>query len=232
MNLTKANLLVHLISSKDSGINILNHVHITEDGTTVSCDGKIFILVSPVHADLANSFPIQNSGEELKESVNIKSSSIVEILKHLPADKLFNGLLEQTKVVKRDSKLIFKISTGVTSQNLEIPYNTKPFINFKEVLSKFLNRSVPAHIAIDRKRLLQLLTTLDKVANDSTENSPVFFEEQNGEILLRVINPVTKQIGLGLLPSLNVPEESWKLATKWERTFAIIKKKIWKRKKQ
>lgn len=222
MILSKNNLIIHELTSVDKAIPVLNNVCIVSDGSTVAANGKVFIVVSPVDPELKKNIPLQ---ETEKSAGTVSSESVKEVLKNIPKDTLFHGLLEYCDF----NNGIFNINDGKRKKKIESKMYPKQYINYKKAF-KLANHKQKQRIVLNRKRLMKLLQVMDKVCPDGTGDSPVYIEfTENNNIILRAINRVNGQRCISLMSSYKGVESNWLEVDEWETK--LIKKKIAKKKK-
>ena len=223
MILNKINLLIHELASIDKAIPVLNNVHITKDGSTIAANGKSIIAVSPVPSTLKENVPLY---ETESDPVTISSESVKEILKNIPKDILFNGLLEHCDQKNGE----FIISDGKRKKKIEAKTYQKNYINYKKVFRKASLSSRIHKIVLNRKRLIKLLQTMEKICPDSSGESAVYIEfSRDNDIILRSINHSTGQRCIALMTSYAGIEGKWMEADIWEKKLTkkprAVKKK-------
>lgn len=234
MILSKQNLLIAGIAKNDKAIPVLGNIHITSDGTTIASDSKILIAVSPVTEEMKENIPLEEVGK--KESCTIALDTVNEILKNLPKDTLFKGLLEHANLNKESKR--FVIHDGKQTKTLGIKFYHRPYINFKKIFGSIGNKilrgktSYSKRIVLNRKRLKDLLDVIDKVCPDTTGQSPIYLDfTEDNNILIRGVNYKTKQRVLALMSSYKGIEGKFLEPDIWEENLCRKKIAIPKRKK-
>jgi hypothetical protein len=211
--LSKSNLIIHEVTGIDKAIPVLNNVCIEEDGSTIAANGKVLIAVSPVNEKIKQNVPI----EENKSGKSVVSSeTIKEVLKNIPRDILFKGLLEYCDY----SKGTFTSSDGKRKKKIEAKLYSRNYITYEQMFKKTCNKK--SHkIVLNRKRLINLLQVIDKVCPDSTNESAVYIEfTDDNNIILKSVNHNNGQRCLALMTSYKNIEGKWLEADTWEKNLS------------
>jgi len=217
MILSKSNLLVSLVAAVQK-IPLLNNIFIRKDGTTIASNGKVLIAVSPTHDKLRESYPIKDG--MVDEDFLIGCESVGQILKDLPRDIQFNGILEQCSVKLFESDVNFKITNGRFIKESNVKRLRIKWIDYKNIISRVFKRKSSIKIVLNKNRLLNLLQALDKICPDSSSFSPIYIEFTEGnDIILRCIHPKTKQRAIGFMTSYKTKEGTWLPSNVWERSL-------------
>jgi hypothetical protein len=217
MILSKGNLRAVEVAS--SAIAVLDNLHICADGTTVAASEKTVLVVSPVKSEFAKNVPLEDSGL-LQRAVTIAASSIKALLRTIPRDTKFNGILEHCKVENDGVHTTFATTDGIRNKSMQAREYGREYIPWVKLVGKALiecmrNRSM--RVVLNRKRLYELLKVLDGVCPDPTGESAVFVEfDSENNVILRAINPVTEQRAVALMTSYKGAEGQWLKKNKWE----------------
>ena len=220
MILSKANLLIAGITEK-SGDNRLNTVHVAKDGTTVAANPRILIAVSPVKRKVKKNLTFLNDvGENISGTITAETAK--SVLKYMPKDSLYKGLLEHCTF--NDGK--FEIHDGRRMQRVEGKLFEREYIDYKKAFDLIGKEEVSNEITINLKTLLQTLQTLDKVSQNSTKDSPVYITiTENGHLLMRTENFRTGQRVMAFTTAYTKEENQWLTLNIWEsRLLGLIKK--------
>jgi len=186
MILSKGNLQVVLVSQDDKNIPGLNNVLIEKNGCTVAVNRNSVIIVGAIDKKVCENVPLEPSYNDI--DVVISSDTIKEIIKNIPRDTLFNGLLEHCDM---DKKGLFTITDGKRKKKISGKINDKPFVNYRSLVEC---GDVTYKTALNFKRLHTLLNTMQKVCGDSTGESVVFMEfTEDNKLILRAKNMKNKQ---------------------------------------
>lgn len=217
MIVSKASLQVIHVTSKDSQIPVLDNVHITMDGTTVGSSRGIVLAVSPVNKEVKEKLHLKET--QLKKPLTISSNFTKKIIKNIPPDKQFKGLLEHADI---ENSIGSRVDVNLHDGNQEFSINGRKYqeeyIPHKKILSNALNARNGFKLVVNRTRLKLLIDTIEKACPDSTGESPIFLEFcENHTILLRCINMVTGQRVMAALLTMNFDEKKWLKDKTWER---------------
>jgi DNA polymerase III sliding clamp (beta) subunit (PCNA family) len=210
---SRANFQAAAVTSKDKDVNVLSFLYFDKSGFTAGIDGKSMMVVEPPSTEYQKHFVIRDihSG-----SFSIPARSVNEILKAIPRDVQYKGLLEQAAITKEsDDHVEFSTTDGLQTRAITTKKHRKNFPNIKEILKPVYHKD-KVKVCINRARLIKLLTALDKACPDSGGEQPVYLEisSDSGEVLLRTQNVRTGQVAIGLIGSY---EGEWLKKSKWEK---------------
>jgi len=212
MILSKNNLKSILITVIDKSIAILNNLHITKDGSTIVSNGKVTLAVSPVPEKIKESIPLRERGVISSKGVTINGETIKEVLKNIPKDTLFKGLLEY---VEFDNGKFF-VNDGKRKKTIESKVYDRQFINYRKIF-KDINTNNGFRLVVNRKRLHELIKTMDDLCADNSNESPLYIEfTKDNNMLLRSFNYKTGQNVLATMTSYKNLEGEWPVYNKWE----------------
>lgn len=213
MILSKQNLLIVQVAAVDKAIPVLDNIHITQDGTSVASNGKVLVAVSPVIRELKEKIPLKET--KAKHSVTISSETVKEVIKNMPKDLLFHGLLEHVELNVQDNT--FLLSDGKRKRNIIARLYQRAFINFQEIFKRAGKSPVSTRFVINRKRLINILQTIDKICPDSSGESPVFIElNEAGNVILKGRNNKGQRV-LSVMSTYKGVEGSWMEDSSWEK---------------
>lgn len=239
MILSKSNLLVVGITSVDKKMPVLHNVHVEGDGTTVARNNKALIMVSPVLPEIKEKLETILP-ESDAEVVTIPSDTISSVLKSIPADKKFKGLLEHTDLHTNDelgalNEVNFTLTDGKSNRTISGRKYERKYIPYKEALAQTLERiNTGTKVVLDLNRLILLLQTIKKICPDTTKELPVFIEfTDDNDIIIRALNPINGQRVFALMTSYKGIEGKWLNYNEWEKQFfnnnkekTVCKKKV------
>lgn len=207
--LSKSNLIIHELTAADKAIPVLNNVCIDKNGSTIAANGKVLIAVSPVPDNIKKNVPLQES--KSSESV-VSSETIKEVLKQLPKDMNFGGLLEYCDF----DNGTFTSSDGRRKKKIEAKIYSRDYIPYNKIFRRASGKK-SHRIVLNRKRLASLLKTIDKICPDSSGESAVYIEFTNeNDIILKSINHHNGQRCIALMTSYKNIEGNWLEADEWE----------------
>lgn len=217
MILSKSNLLASMVSAVQK-IPLLNNVFVRKDGTTIASNGKVLIAVAPPNEKICKAYPIKDG--KVNEEFLIGCESIGHVLKDIPRDTKFQGILEHCSVHLDGSDIHFKTTNGRVTRESNAKRLRLKWIDYKQILSRAMGKKSNVKIVLNKNRLLNLLTALDKICPDSSSFSPVFIEFTEGnDVVFRCIHPKTRQRAVGLMTSYKGTEGKWVGENRWERSL-------------
>ncbi len=206
---SRSNLAAALITAKQPPI--LNNVHMAE-GTTVAFDGKLLVAVSPVNERVKKEVPLPESEAG---TLTVSAETIKEVLKNMPTDKRFHGLLEHCDVTSAGK---FALTDGKRSRSITGKVFAKDFLDYKSVFQKAKSSPVATRVVLNRHRLKQMLDFLDKACPDGSNEAPVYLEfSEDRDVIARAQNPINGQRAIGYLTSYKAEEGQWLEPDEWER---------------
>lgn len=215
MILGKHNLLAHLVSAPDKDIPVLDCLFVETDGSSVAGSRKGIIVVSPVQDAIAEAVPLKSSR---CGSVAIVAETIKDVLKIIPTDKKFKGLLEHVDIRETDRGVVFTSTDGKRQKQIAGKVTEHRYTNYKEVFSRVLRGREGHKIVLNHKRLMVMLDTLDKICPDSSGKNPLYIEfSAENDIILRCENHQTGQRALGVMWSYQGKQGEWLELDKWEQ---------------
>ena len=224
MIVSKSNLQAISVLKNDKGIPVLNNLRIERDGSTVAVGGKCVVVVSPVRKEVRENVPLEET--EISDGITVNRETVESVIKNIPKDTMFKGVLEHADV---NDKGAFIITDGKRHKKISGKLYDREYVNWKSV---FENGENGMRIVLNRKRLLLLLDTLDKICIDTSGESPVYIEfTDKGDVLLKAINMVNGQRAMALMKTYKSEEGQWLKSDEWERSLKNGKSKRRFRKK-
>jgi len=228
MIIHKSNLRIVDVIKEDKGIPMLNNIHIDEDGITSAIGNKIVLVMSAVKDSVCKSIEkMQQWGGKIlqKGGITIPADSVKEVMKNIPKDTQFKGLLEHVEV---DKEGIFKLSDGRRQRVIKCTPWKRDFPEWRKTFD--LKRSEGVFRAVyNRKRLLLLLSAIEKCCEDTSGYSPVWIEGcKDGTMIVRSVNMKTGQKALGVVAAYDGKEGEWIEDTEFElkpKTKKILPKR-------
>ena len=223
MIVSKANLQVVHATKVDKNIPALDNVHIAEDGSTVGVGGKMMLAVSPVQKEvkkkLANVLNESGGG-----NVSVSSETVRTVMRAIPTDKQFHGLLEHCNVEPLEGgEARVTMTDGKRRRNITGKLYPRDFLPWRKLMreaSKVGEQGDSLRLVLNLKRLLLLLQTIEKVAPDTSGDNPVWIEfTDNGYIIIRAVNMINGQRCVGVMSPYEGVEGKWLENGDWERSF-------------
>lgn len=220
MIISKTSLQVLNITNNDK-IPVLNNVHIRKDGTTIGSNGKTILAVSPVGTEVRKTLRDRIGDEELKDGLTISEETCKDVLKNIPRDIQFKGLLEHCNVKEVDAISVeFTMTDGKRPKTIKGKRWTREYIPFEEVFKRVMSSIKNVKVVLNRKRLISLLEAIDKACPDSTGNSPIYIEfSKDNDVIVRAMNYGNGQEVIGVMQSYKGAESSWLEESKWEKSL-------------
>jgi hypothetical protein len=212
MKLSKGNLLAVELTKTDKAIPALDNVHITKDGGTVATNGLAVLCVSPVADDMREKVPLDE--RKMFSNETIASETAKEVLKNMPRDTKFRGVLEHCDYASGK----FELTDGKRRRTLSAKTWPRDYVNYRDVLTNAHTKRDGKRCAVNLKRLMTILQTIDKICPDSSKNSAVFLEfTEDNNIFFRCTNPATQQKVLAYMKAYDTREMPWPELDEWER---------------
>lgn len=217
MIVSKTSLLVVGVTVKDKEIPVLDNVHIKKDGTTIGSGRGVTFAVSPVEEGIKEKLHLEET--ELDDALTINSEFAKKILKNIPADTHFGGLLEHVDIENSTGSRV-DVSLHDGRQGFSINGRKYPdkYTAHEEILQNSLNARNGFRLVVNRSRLQLILDTIAKTCPDSSAETPIFLEFcDNHTILIRCINRVNGQRVMAALLTTSFNEDKWLKDKSWER---------------
>jgi len=239
MIISKQNLQVVHVTRVDSNIPALDNVHIAEDGSTIGTGGRMAVIVSPVRDDVKEKLDniLPESGKD--ESLTVSADTVRNLVKDLPADKQFKGLLEHCNIKRNpenDHECRVMMTDGKRRRNITGRLYRREYVPYKSLFKKAIDsgsKNESVRLVLNLKRLLLLLSTIEKVAPDTSGDNPVWVEfTKENYIIIRGINMISGQRTIGIMSPYTGTEGKWLEPDAWERSFTDENKQSVKHKKK
>ncbi len=216
MIISKANLQAIAAVRTDKGAANLNVLYLEKDGSTYCVSQTALIAVSPVGEETRKKVSYLNE-TNLEDTVILNGETVNDILRNMPRDTLFQGLLEHcdvddnAKVTLTDGKQQKEIK-GIKQKMIPMPY--------RNVLRKMLNNKQMARSVVNLVRLKVLLEAVEKACGDQSGELPIYIEfSQSNDIIIRVDHPRHPQRVVAIMTSYKGAESEWISQDKWEKSL-------------
>jgi hypothetical protein len=194
---------------------------IEPDGSVVVFNGTIIAVCSPVRLEIKKNVPIEEQESENKQII-LNSETVFSIIKSMPRDTLFKGLLEHCDMsLPDDGSPIVKVITTDGKQKAEIIVRRiqKHYFDYKKILrDAFIKTSsniLSNKKILNRKRWKDIVEVIDKVCPYAGDFSPVFWEFNKNDIVVRSINELTGQRMIAYFKAVEKGE--WLVESNWEK---------------
>lgn len=219
MKLSKGNLLAVELTRVDKSIPALDNVHITPSGATIGSNGMAVLAVGPVSDEMRDKVPLDE--KEMLGAETVSAETIKEILKNMPRDTQFRGVLEHCDYAHGK----FELTDGKRRRSISAKTFPRDYVNYLGVMRNARERLDSKRCAVNLKRLLAVLTTLDKICPDSSKNSAVFMEfTSDNSIFIRARNVATDQRSVAYMKAYDTEEMPWPELDAWEAELLTGKK--------
>lgn len=203
MILSKGNLQVVQVAQDDKQITGLNNIHITKDGCTVALNKNTVIVISPVSDKIKKVIPLEET--EIREAMTISAETIKEVIKNIPRDTMFKGLLEYCDVDKEGT---FVITDGKRERKISGKKYDREFVDYKKFMKE---GNITFRAVLNFKRLSTLFSVLNKICPDVVGESIVLLEfTDDNKVMLRATNMKNGQQVVIITTVYEYKESDWK----------------------
>ena len=224
---SKQNLKVVEVCKDDKDQDKLNNVHFTKEGATVAANGITVMAVSPVQDEWKESSILDETRMLTDETIT--AETVKDVLKNIGADTKYKGVLEHTDL----NQGVFTLSDGKREKKIEAKVYKKEYVRYKDIFQRVFSNSVSACAAVNLKRLISTLQTLDKICPDTTKNSIVYIDftksAEGNDMIFRSENVKTKQRAVAVLKAYSGNEGKYLKMNEWECELTGAKKKKMKK---
>lgn len=211
MIFSKSNLLSVEITQADKSLPVLDNLHFRTDGSTVAASGSAILAVSPVNERERAAVPIDSSSMAEDETVN--RETVREVLKSMPRDTMFGGILEHCDY----SNGRFVLTDGKRTRTISAKTYQNDYIDYRGVFRRAAESRVIHREAVNLRRFVDLLNVIDKMFPDSSKNSAVFLEFTEGkDIVVRAYDVRGRQQCIGVMKAYDGAEGKWPEKNEWE----------------
>lgn len=189
MIVSKGNLQVHEIAVLDKAIPALAWVCFTKEGISVAANGKSVLIVTATNAEIARQVPIDNT--VVGGDLCIPFETCKEVLRGMPKDVLFKGLLEHVDISREG---VFTLTDGIRKRTITAKVYEREWIKWRDIAKRA--EAPGTRCVMNRKRFLKLLETIDAICQDSEE---VYLQISSDVVSVRAMNQRTGQRALGIM---------------------------------
>lgn len=223
MIISKNALQVSKVVKVDKSNQILNNVLFEEDGTVVGSNRDIVICVEPVSKVLKEKLILKDIDSD---SFLLSQESVDSILRLIPRDTKFQGLLEHINIQKNEDVAQVEIHDGKRKQNLTCKVNEDRYFEYRELFKRINQESGNVRCVVNRKRLSALLTALDSICPDNSDFSPIWLEfTKDNDVQIKVLNPKTKQRVVCAIRGAKGAQNVWLNKNDWEKDITMEEEK-------
>lgn len=221
MIFSKQNLSIVQITKTDKAITALDNLHLCSDGSTVATNGTAVVAVSPVEERMSKNSVLDSTKMEFPETITAESAK--EILRYIPRDTKFGGVLEHVDYAKGE----FKFHDGKRGKSIEARTYDREYVNYKAVFERAFKQPTEIKTAVNLKRLIAVLQCVDSVCSDSSGNTPVYLQfTKDADVIIRCENRKTKQRIIGIFKAYSGVESQWLALSAWEQTLCGVRRAV------
>lgn len=211
MIFTKAALQLVGLTTIDKGIPLYNCLRLETDGSIAATNGKVWAWVSPLIQEKRKLVPLPQG--VLREPVTISNTNIMQIIKMIPKDTLYKGLLEHVDIALDSNKTVLVITNDgkqqYTTETRQIFVKYPDYRQIFQAVVKSLENTHPSRVCLNRKRLYNLTGVIEKICPYDGIFAPIWwFFAHDGSVLLRCVNELNGQSVLALLSAQEGGEDN------------------------
>lgn len=188
---------------KDDGV-----LQFHADGSALATNKKAFIAVEGISQQRREAVPLAER-ELGAGAVSVTAETARSVLKLIPRDKMFQGALEHADIRREGDTELSVVTTDGKRVNRVRARCGVGRIDPAPVMREIDGAARSGQtVCLNRKRLLMLLDTMERAAEDSSGESPVWLSiTEGGDVALRGINQRTGQRVIGYMHAYrDVPE--------------------------
>jgi hypothetical protein len=187
-------------------------------GCCYAVNRKAAVMVSAPFTGRLQSVPLKDSG---MCACSVRAESLRAVVKHMPKDTLFKGLLEYADIKVDGSMGYWTMTDGKRTHTTSCAVDRYDEKLIDELRSTWGNRWVmgtPAPVsAVNLKRLLLLLNAFTLAGCALTGEEPLWIKvSDDGSILFRAQNYQTGQRVIGMTTGYDVDEGKEEVISEWE----------------
>ena len=199
MIISKSALQLVGMVGADKGMPMLNSICIEPNGMVIASNTKAIAIVGPVSSRIREAVPLQEQPGDITQQVVLTADTAKNLVKSIPRDTQFKGLLEHTNIRCDGSmKMTAEITDGKRRNEIKFRKLNHMYFDYKPVFqaawkNKYEGEKVK-DIILNRKRLTLVLSVIDKVCNYDGDFSPVFWTfTSGGDVIIKARNELTDQ---------------------------------------
>jgi len=193
-----------------------------QNGSALASNKKSSLLVEGVPERVQRQVPLPREPLGV-EAARITKDSAKSLLSSVPRDRKFNGLLEHAAVKANGFETLAVETTDGKGTSVTSRRFSETSDEVEGAIGRLMARTLDRGriLCLNRKRLLSLLSAMEKCCEDSSEESPVWIGiSESGDISLRSLNLGTGQAVLGYMHSYDEASARRQPAhTEWERSL-------------
>ena len=216
MIISKASLGVVELCRADKAIPVLGMVCIEGDGSVVASNGKVVAWVSPVTQRIRDAVPLPGKGL-LKERVLLSAGTAQDLIKAMPRDTQFKGLLEHAAIEQLDAARVnVTVTDGRQKRVITVRVAARDYLQYGKVFTEAWANRVEGpeagNVVMNRKRMQLAMQAIDKVCPYDGEFSPVYWTfTRQGNVIVRAENELTGQRLMAVFQSVDMGQSGQQL---------------------
>lgn len=205
MHLTKSNLLIAGVASKDKEDGPLRALRMEDDGTTVAACSTMLLAMEPS--------PANQGKREEGARVNLRPEHVDAVLKA-------GGRSEGARVVPalKEGEVALETSKGVLGDR---PLGAV-YPDWRSMIGA-VKGSEEVRLCVNRKELIALLQAVERACPDRSGLAPLFLEVGSKGIVVRAESHETGQRALGVVKGYDT-KGHWLEKNRWEKR--VMRKKL------
>jgi hypothetical protein len=234
MILSKIALQLVALTGKNKSAPVFDYICIEPDGTVVATNGRVLSLVSPVADTIKAKVPLtkKDNADCFGERILLTSEAVRTILKAIPKDTQFKGLLEHCSIwldSEGSTTVKVQVTDGRRTSDLTLRRINSEYITYEKVLkeaseSRLMVGTDNIQCVLNRKRMSLLVDALDKVCPYDGEFSPIYWEfTKRGHVIVRAQNELTKQRMFSVFGKAEWQDGEWVEWDEWEKHICNVK---------
>jgi hypothetical protein len=220
MIISRANLAVAAVASRNAKLPGLNRVHLCADGSTVAANEHILMAVSPVTPRMAEKFPMVESDEASPppEGVGIPLGLVKDAERKMPrSDQVISQ--QAARLTRCDEDAVALLTTdGISKdESTAMPMRGK-FPLWKALLREAEKTATAGRICVNGKRLIESIQALLKACPDGGDYNMIWiqFGGKDDPLYIRAMSPGTQQHAILRVNPIAVGLK-WIRTSVWER---------------
>jgi hypothetical protein len=217
MIISKSSLDAAKLASVDKAVPVLNNLCIRPDGGVVAANGKSMIFVSPVLKEIKEKVPLEE--HENLEDVVLSLETVGELMKAVPKDTMFKGVLEHLEVRETgtEGEVLVKVTDGKRHKDIRCKGFGRRFVDTDRILDEVLGSQELGRVAVNLRRFLTVVEVLVKVCPDNSGEVPLYLEFYEKATILRTVNIKTGQRAVAIVYNYRPDSLVWMEESDWEK---------------
>jgi len=219
MIISKSSLESVKLASVDKAVPVLNNLCLKSDGTIVAANGKSMIFVSPVSPEIKGKVPLEE--QENMEDVVLSLETVGELMKAVPKDTMFKGVLEHLEVRETgtEGEVLVKVTDGKRHKDIRCKGFGRRFIDTDRILDEVLGGRKLGMVAVNLRRFLTVVEVINRVCPDNSGEVPLYLEFYEKATILRTLNLKTGQRAVAIVYNYRPDSLVWMEESDWEKAM-------------